>query len=521
MNFFLAQAASPTATASATPTPAPVDGLAFTNLLLLYIGVAIGVYLVLIIVGRIAKRRFHVPLGWVYQLFCFSMALFVPSLLPSIKFAGEENIDAAAVLTATFVAISFLRHYIFGIGRVQAGEDAKVPKFLSQLVSIVLVLVAITIVARYIYGADIPGLLAGAGIVGIVLGLALQDTLGNIFSGFAIYFGGQFKKGDWLKVGEKDAEIMEINWRSSRLRTNDNVYLDIPNSVITKETVVNFTHPTTLHALRLEVGVDYDTPPTKVQEVLKEAALSAPYVLSDPAPKVYLFNFADSAVTYQIKFWTHDHSKYSDMLSAIRVNIWYGLRRNNISIPFPHQVQVNYEPRVDPIDKKALIREALAKVFFFECLDQSQREQLVEHAQLMHFGKGEHLIRQGRDDSSMYVVLEGHAEVLVEAGGTTRSVAQIGDGDCIGEMSLLTGEKRSATIIALDDMRVVEIDKETLASLIEAQPALLETLSDLLARRRMQNEGVLSQAMGADQLAEKRKDYRSAFLGKLKSFFQI
>ena len=100
-------------------------------------------------------------------------------------------------------------------------------------------------------------------------------------------------------------------------------------------------------------------------------------------------------------------------------------------------------------------------------------------------------------------------------------MAQIGPGDCIGEMSLLTGEKGSASIVACDDMRVVEIDKPTFAPLIEAQPALLEILSDLLARRRMQNEGVLSQAMGADQLAEKRKDYRSVFLGKLKSFFEI
>jgi len=515
--------------AQATPVPSPAQAEAVTpltdgiNLAVIYTSIALAIYLGLLIVGRWIKRQLHVPLGWFFNLFALSMGLFLPMqflAVPGEKLFGE-HVDAAVVLTGAFVAISFLRHYLFDIAARGDGTNAKVPKFLSQIISIIIFLAALAIVLQVIYGQQVPGLLAGAGIVGLVLGLALQDTLSNIFSGFAIYFGGQFKAGDWLKVGDHNAEIMEVNWRSTRLRTEDNIYLDIPNSNITKETVVNFTHPTPLHALRIEIGLDYEVPPTRVRQVLIEAVQMAEYVVSEPAPTVFLKDFAASSITYEIKFWMNDHSKYEETNSAVRTNLWYALRRANISIPYPIQLEAHYEPSTPAVDRKALISEALGKIFFAECLNGTQIAQLIDRAQVSHFGQGEQIIRQGQHDSSMYVIMEGRADIVVEASGVSRTVATIGAGDCIGEMSLLTGECRSATVLALEDTHAVEISKATLAPLIAESPELLEVLSDLLARRRMQNEGVLARALSEAQLSATHEDYRSGFLTKLKSFFAI
>jgi small-conductance mechanosensitive channel len=530
MNFIyiLAQAVTPSPSPEPSPTPDAATSVAavFTpaglNAALIYTSVALALYVILMIIGRWVKRRLHVPLGWFYQLFAFSMALFLP--LQFFAVPGElelgEHIDAAVVLTGAFVAISFLRHYLFDIAS-RGNNNGKVPKFLSQIISIIIFLVALAIVLQVIYGQEVPGLLAGAGIAGLVLGLALQDTLSNIFSGFAIYFGGQFKAGDWLKVGDQNAEIMEVNWRSTRLRTEDNIYLDIPNSNITKETVVNFTHPTPLHALRIEIGLDYEVPPTRVRQVLIEATQMAEHVLCEPAPIVFLKDFAASSITYEIKFWMNDHSKYEEANSAVRTNLWYALRRANISIPYPIQLEASYEPSTPVVDRKSLIGGALGKIFFAECLNETQIAQLINRAQVNHFGQGEQIIRQGQHDSSMYVIMEGRADIVVEASGVTRTVATIGAGDCIGEMSLLTGECRSATVLALEDTHVVEISKSILAPLIAESPELLEVLSDLLARRRMANEGVLARALSEAQLCATHEDYRSGFLTKLKSFFAI
>ncbi|PTX95106.1 hypothetical protein DB345_12490 [Spartobacteria bacterium LR76] len=521
--------------AAATPEPSPsaspealisesviTEGIKWTNTTLIFVGASIAIYLVLFAIGRFFKRRFQVPLGWFYHIFCLTFAMFVAQLLPVVDFGlAERNVNAAVVLSGAFIIITLLRHYFVAIFGRGDGMNSKVPKLLSQLVSLVVFLFAVVIVIQNIYGEPLGGLLAGAGIVGIVLGLALQDTLGNLFAGFAIYFGGQFKPGDWLKVGDEHAEIMEVNWRSTRLRTCDDIYLDIPNSNITKETVTNFSHPTPRHALRIEIGLDYDVAPTKVRKVLVEACLMGKGVLAEPAPSVFLKEFAASSITYDLKFWIEDHGCFEEILSSVRTNLWYALRRHNISIPYPIQLETQYVPTVQPPDCPALIKDGLKKVFFASVLNDGQKTYLVDHARVVSFGEGEKLIKQGDAGSSMYIILDGLADVLVDIGGAIRSVAKINPGECIGEMSLLTGEARSATIVALEDTTAVEIDKSVLAPIIADSPELVENLSDLLARRRLQNEGVLSESTNSALIAEKQQDYQSNFLRKLRKFFEL
>jgi small-conductance mechanosensitive channel len=488
-----------------------------TNEWLLYSGVAVAVYLVLLWVGRMLKRRFGIPLGWFYQMFCFAMALFVPSTLPQFKYDdAEKHIDAAALLTATFVVISIVRHLIFSSRRDT--ESSSLPKFVSQVISIVIFLASVAIILQAIYGLEVPGLLAGAGVAGIVLGLALQDTLGNLFSGFAIYFGGQFKAGDWLLVDDQHAQIVEVNWRSTRLRTIDDIYLDIPNSNITKETVINYDYPSKLHAMLLEIGLEYDAPPSRVNEVLIEAALNCRHVLRDPLPNVYLKEFGDWAITYELRFWLDDHSLHKDAYSEIRTNLWYSLRRNDITIPYPIQGEYHQEFR-PAADTSTAVREALRQAVFYPCLTAAQAEDILRAAKCVTFGAGENIITQGAPAGPMYILLGGRADVLVEAEGHVTSVAKIGRGDCIGEVSVLTGDPRSATVRALTDCQAVEVSKAILAPVAAASPDFLETLSELLAQRRLQNEGRLAEASGAR--SEWQKDYSAGFLQKLKSFFEI
>lgn len=523
--LLLAQAAPPP---SPTPSPEPSatplsisEGLATTNHVLFWLASAAVLYLIFLFTGRFLKRRFNVPLGWFYHVFAAALALFIPAQTPWVKFDGPENaVEAFLIIGFAIILIVFIRHYFFGIF-FRERRNTSVPKFLSEIVTICIVILAGFIVLDGVYGVEVPGLLAGAGIIGIVLGLALQDTLGNVFSGFAIYFGGQFKSGDWLLIGENHAQIVETNWRSTRLRTVDDIYLDIPNSNITKETVVNYNYPDDLHALVLDIGLEYDASPAKVKEVLIEAAVNCRHVLRSPAPDVYLTDFAASSVTYQLRFWLDDHSKYRDAYSEIRTYLWYSLRRNKISIPYPIQAEYAYEFPAATRDEYKVAREALTRVAFYECLSREQVERLVKGAALVLFGGGESVIRQGSAAGSMYVLVNGKAEVLVEKDSVTTSLATIGPGDCIGEISVLTGEPRSATVRALEDCEAVEVGKDTILPLLADSPELLSRLSDILARRRMQNEGIMAETANASQVSETQKNYSAGFLRKLKSFFEL
>ncbi|MDX2080698.1 MAG: mechanosensitive ion channel family protein [Terrimicrobiaceae bacterium] len=498
------------------------EGLRYTNLTLLYFGSAILIYLVLLFGGRLIKRRFGLPLGWAYHLFSIAVGLFVPTRFRGIEVvnADVENktFAAAVAITGTLVVIGFIRHYCYD--RFRDADSAQVPKFLSQFLSAVVGLAAILILLDSVYKVPVTGLLAGAGIAGIVLGLALQDTLGNIFSGFAIYFGGQFKAGDWLLVDDHHAQIIEINWRSTRLRTNDDVYLDIPNSQITKQTVINYSYPTGLHAVRMDIGLHYDAPPTLVKRVLIEAAGNCRHVVPEPAPDVFLTAFGDWAITYQLRFWLTDHLNYDAANDEIRTNLWYALKRHGIAIPYPIQHEMSLEPPAPIPCEAGRIREALGRTLIGPCLTPEQVDVLAAGARIVEFGSGETIIRQNAPAGAMYVLISGRAQVFLENAAGRMAVAVLDEGACIGENSVLTGDPRSATVVASEDCTAVEVAKSTLAPIIGASPELLEILSDLLAKRRLQNEGIVAES-GAAADSGKRQNYREGFLEKLRTFFEV
>lgn len=495
-------------------------GIKITNQTLIFIGFAFVAYIALLVAGRFLKRRFSWPLGWGYHLFCVSAALFVTSRLPGVDLPfGEKDLGAALVLTGACVVIGFVRHYCYDRFKDGTG-NSQVPKFLSQFVSIAVIVAALLFVLQGVYELPVPGLLAGAGVLGLVLGLALQDTLGNIFSGFAIYFGGQFKAGDWLLVENQHAQIVEINWRSTRLRTNDDIHLDIPNNSITKQTVVNYSYPTSRHGIRMDIGLEYDASPAVVKQVLIDAALDCPRVLRDPAPTAYLKEFGDWSITYQLRFWIDDHEPLNAINSDIRTTLWHSLKRHNIAIPFPIQHEQSLPQPVPHVEDRALIREAMEKTVFASCLSAEQLEQIVATARIVRFGAGENIIRQHAPAGPMYVLVSGEAEVFVETEGAEASVAMLQPGACIGESSVLTGEMRSATIRAREECDAVEVNKATLAPLMSASHELLESLSEMLAMRRLQNEGVVAGATSVSQIG-KKLDYKAGFLDKLKSFFEV
>src|SRR5207248_6869268 len=194
----------------------------------------------------------------------------------------------------------------------------------------------------------LKGLLADSGVIAIIVGFAGQNLFAGIIGGISIQINRPYKVGDWLQVGERFAEVMEINWRSTRLRTNDGIYLDIPNNEMVGHTIVNLHYPTEVHAMRIRVGVEYKNPPNRVKDALGRAASSAEGVLAEPTVKVFLADFADSAVIYEIKFYMGNHSRISEVNDAVRTNVWYELKRQGITIPFPIRT-LHVERRPAPV----------------------------------------------------------------------------------------------------------------------------------------------------------------------------
>ena len=513
-------------------TAAPIFASAFDQpAVLVALGVAPLIYLATLAIGRWLKRKHHIPLGLMFQLLCVSLAAYAPlRALHAEEHAndpakwwhdeGIRTFHAALIILGVIFALQLLRSFYWQRWFARR-HGAEAPKLLQQVFGFAVFCVALALVLKVAYGFQVDTFIAGSGIVAVVIGLAMQETLANIVSGIALQFGKPFRVGDWLIVDSQRAEVIEMNWRSTKLRTNDDYYLDIPNKAIVSHTITNLSYPTKTHSNRIRIGFEYGVPPNQVREILQRAATNSPGVLGMPPPKVFLKEFAESAIIYEIKYSLDDERRFNDIEDAIRTNVWYAARRAGLAIPFPMRTVELRRTIAHPAKITPAVRDNLARQELLSTLDEEQKNRLLEHARILRFGRGEKVIQQDTEGCSMFVIVHGAVEVVVHANGTDTTVATLGPNEAFGEMCLLTGEKRSATVLAKTDCELWEIERVHLQPLIHENQALAERLSELLARRRMATEGVLA-AQTPPQIAEqKRREYAVGFRGKIRSLFEI
>src|SRR5438445_2838251 len=332
--------------------------------------VFVGTFFVAVGIGRFLKRRAGVRLGLLFRLFCLMLAFYAAIAAYGVHASWRNHVGAAAILLSTALVVALVNRYVWDL-YFEKKRQTPIPHFLREVIGGIIFLVALLFVlsSGYHAQAQLKGLLAGSGVVAIILGFAGQNLFAGIIGGVSIQINRPYKVGDWLQVHERFAEVMEINWRSTRLRTNDNIYLDIPNNEMVSHEIVNLHYPTEVHAMRIRVGVEYKNPPNLVKDALFRATSTADGVLAQPKVKVFLVDFADFAVIYEIKFYMGNHSRINEINDAVRTNVWYELKRRGITIPFPiRTLQVARKP-VRPVQEdQAEALSILREEPLFSCL---------------------------------------------------------------------------------------------------------------------------------------------------------
>jgi small-conductance mechanosensitive channel/CRP-like cAMP-binding protein len=357
-----------------------------------------------------------------------------------------------------------------------------------RLLTIAAALVAILFEA----GVRAENLFTGSAVLTAVLGFALKDTLGNVFAGLAIHAEHPFELGDWIQYDTNPAHIgkvVEINWRATKVITLDEAYVIIPNGQLAQASIRNFTKPEPWSRRSLFVVAPYDVSPQRVQQTILDAIRGSFGVLEHPAPSVVTNDFKERGVEYWVRLFTTDFDKRDRVDGMARDRIWYALARQGIEIPVATQ-QIRITQLPSPViesEETAVERRvvSLQRIGMLGPLTPEQIGRLAEENVERVYAAGEPVIRQGAPGDSLFVIMSGRVEVTVVQEGTPSvRLATLEAGDYFGEMSLMTGAPRSATVAALVETRLLEVGKESFRRILAAQPNLVEQLGAALQLRQ-------------------------------------
>ena len=361
------------------------------------------------------------------------------------------------------------------------------PALLRQLVSLVVFLLVVAVITKMLVpDFHLGALLTGSAILTAILGLALQDTLGNLFAGRALHLEKTMRVGDMIRSGETFGMVEELSWREIKLRTMEGNLLLIPNSLAGRERVEVFARPGPPVARYLRVGLEFDASPAAVREALESALREMRGLARHPAPRAWLKSFEPSSVVYELRYWLEDYADYLEIDAQVRERVWYALRRARLQFALPVIRQLQYQGGpVVAADGRTGIRPAIDGVDLFAPLSEEQRAQLAAGAVERRYAPDEIIVREGDPTSSMFVVAAGRAAVSIHgAGGDSRKLAFLEPGKAFGEISLLTGEPRTATVRALMETVLLEIDKKTLEPILRENPGLCSVFQAVIEERR-------------------------------------
>ncbi|MBI3268030.1 MAG: mechanosensitive ion channel [Planctomycetes bacterium] len=464
-------------------------GLVVTGLLL-----AVLVRFALPALVRFAQEDPDAPCVRRIRLACVGLCgLTLPAIFLLARSLLEEWYAPPVVALYVFLYAFLLTELgLLGIAGVAARGDNKFPALFRDILRIVIYVSTFVVLLRTVFGVgDLGALLGASAVFSIIIGLAVQDTLGSVFAGLFLEIDRPFRVGDWVIVNGREGRVAEVNWRSTRLITRDNDSVSIPNSALSKGDVLNYSAPTVVHRVQKRVAVSFAAQPNKVKKIILEAMTGAKGVLKSPAPQVFLESYGE-AVEYVLSFWINDYAQVHRISEDVMTTIWYQFRRHGIAFA--------KGPASEPISRKgsggnAQLVQALRKIDFLAPVTEPDLALLSEDLTHEIYAEGERIFAQGEAGQTFYLVWSGRVEVRVKNdAGQEVVVAELGPGESFGERSILTGEPRAATVYAKEDSDLLELDRASFTLLLKNNPAVGQAMLDLIKRREAETRSRVEEA---------------------------
>lgn len=382
--------------------------------------------------------------------------------------------------------IRFLTFLIFGTVLRTSGQS-EIASLLKTVLSVIIYIVSFFIIFQSHYpSVQLGALFSGSAILGIVVGLALQDTLGNLFAGIALQADKPFQVGDVVTFSNRGSGVVEsVSWRGVKVRTFQNKLLVMSNAVMGKETI-EVAPRENLNAQLVFFNTVYNNSPARTIQLVRETVRQTENVSQKLRPIIRLRNLGDNGLEYEVKYWADDYTRYNDTDALIRQRIWYLFQREGIDFAFPTRT-VHIESKAEEPSAVEYLNttvECLHSIPIFSPLSDEELEKLAQGSANRIFAPGEAIVRKGQEGKSMFVIVRGAVDVQIPSGAGPMTINKLKDNDFFGEMSLLTGRPRSASVVATEETEVIQIKKTALKPILEENPQLVDSIGKIVDERR-------------------------------------
>jgi len=447
-----------------------------------------------------------------------------PAHMASAKSSPAWWVSRIFAAILLFIGVRIFDHMMVVPLLTRRGK-IRLQRFVHQIVLAIIYIFTILIFLSWAFGLNINKFLAGSAIISIVLGLALQETLGNFFSGMVMQATSPFNLGDWVSCANVEGRVVDMTWRAVTLHTLDDNHVLIPNSMIARDKITNYAAPTVATARLITLGIDYASPPDQVREVLLEAMDETPGVLKEPSPVVFLTDFGDSSITYTLKFWINDPLRLPAIENHVRMAAWYKVRNAGMSFPFPiRTVEMTDVAAAQQAAADRVLRgrvETLQKVRLLTPFSVEELHVLAAQAAVRIYEADQVVYRQGDVGNTLMVVAMGRLELVIEGDAGHMHVETLVAGDCFGEFSACLGGTRAGKVRAVQPSTCLEIPNAALQKVFKANGAAMEKLSGLIAERHDSRIRLLKELQLSEDNRLTTESLNHSMLSRMKKFFNF
>jgi small-conductance mechanosensitive channel len=422
-------------------------------------------------------RNVLLPITFLYLLTHFVLELDNDSLTVKLS---------ATIMWIVLIhsSLSFINTLVFSEFLPEDVRN-KIPKLLVDFGRIFLVLLGAAFVMSTVWGADLGSLLAALGVGSVVLGLALQDVLGGLFSGLALLSSRPFVVNDWIKVGDTEGRVVSIDWRAVSLETRENDVVTIPNSVLASAEFENYLRPNIYHMERVGFDISFDDPPTKVKKLFLNAANATDGILETPAPIAALISYDEFSIHYEVRYFIEDYARQPIIRDDFSSRIWYANRREGVTFPTRAHEIYRFDGN-EMIEKPPTIQDTAERLNKLNVLDLNPEDllELAEHSQIEFYGHDECMAWCGETSKSFYIILDGTAlEKMPDNNGTMQTIRTLKRGDFFGVAGMIRKEPHDTNIIAKGDIEVISIELSTMRKILQLNPQVAQCLESIAESR--------------------------------------